>query len=412
MKGRGQHLDRRVRHRSRIRWRAASTALAALFLAGPLALVTCTSGPQLALPSPEAGPPAGPAAGTPPGTPPKTTGGPGGPGAAVRPTWAVPSHPAPGQLGAPVRICGASFCIGDTPWFMYGASEYQSNPSTGIDHPDGTIALARQAHLNTIRVINFYDNHGDPRREPFSESQWRKLDAMIASAHAAEMHVVLDLSDYRNVLWNNCINPYTQDWNDFLKFVAGRRNTITGVNYHVDPTIALVSLAGEPLPVGAHSFAGASGGTCSLSYSGGELVDFYTRTLGQWAALSAIPVNTGGLGYLVFDSGIDWQAIFSLPTNAVCAIKTYGRMVNFVAAVSSFCASRGKPWIDEEFGWQQSMGDAARAREFANTNRLVRDHQGSGELFWNLGYQVKPTTYDIGTMTPLAFAAVVAAGQG
>jgi hypothetical protein len=238
------------------------------------------------------------------------------------------------------------------------------------------------------------------------------VDAMVASARAAEMHVLLDLSDYRNVLWNNCINPYAQDWNDFLRFVAGRRNSITGLTYNLDPTIALVSIAGEPLPVGAHSVVAAAGGTCSLSYSTGDLVDFYTRTLGQWAALSAIPVNTGGLGYLVFDSGIDWQTIFSLPANAVCDIKTYGRMVNFITTVSSFCGARNKPWIDEEFGWQQSMGDAARAQEFTNTNRLVREHQGSGEVFWNLGYQVKPTTYDIGTMTPLSFAAVVAAAQG
>ena len=59
---------------------------------------------------------------------------------------------------------------------------------------------------------------------------------------------------------------------------------------------------------------------------------------------------------------------------------------------------------------QQSLGADFRARQFASTNKLVRDHQGSGELFWNLGYQVKPAT--IGTMTPLTFAAVVAAATG
>jgi hypothetical protein len=329
----------------------------------------------------------------------------------TRPTFAVPSRPAPGQLGATVRICGTSFCIGDTPWFMYGASEYQSNPQTGIDHPDGTIALARQAHLNTIRVINFYDDHGDPNVEPFSEARWRKVDAMIASAQAAQMRVLLDLSDYRNVLWNSCINPYQQDWGDFLKFVAARRNTITGVTYDIDPTVALVSIAGEPLSVGPHAFADRTGATCSLTYGTGDLVDFYTRTLAQWTALSPTPVNTGGLGYLVLDSGIDWQTIFSLPTNAVCDIKTYGRMLDFIAKASAFCSSRNKPWIDEEFGWQQSLGDDYRARQFANTTKQIRDHQGSGALFWNLGYQVKPTTYDIGSMTPRTFAAVIAASQ-
>ena len=114
----------------------------------------------------------------------------------------------------------------------------------------------------------------------------------------------------------------------------------------------------------------------------------------------------------MLDSGIDWQAIFALPDNAVCDIKTYGRMVDFVAKVSAFCGSHNKPWIDEEFGWQQSLGDDVRAKQFASTNRLIRDHHGSGELFWNLGYQVKPATYDIGTMTPLTFSAVVAGAGG
>jgi hypothetical protein len=371
-------------------------------------LITCTPQQSLPLPTPhvEAAPPST----TTPGTygsavTPR-------PGATTRPTFAVPSRPAPGVLGQAVTICGTAFCVGGAPWFMYGASEYQSSPMTGIDHPDGTIALARQAHLNTIRIINFFDNHGDPKVEPFSETRWRKLDAMVASAHAADMYVLLDLSDYRNVLWNSCVNPYAQDWGEYLKFVAARRNTITGIAYSVDPTVALVSIAGEPLAVGVHAFTDRTGIACSLSYSTADLTNFYTRTLSQWATLSTIPVNTGGLGYLVLDSGIDWQSIFALPDNAVCDIKTYGQMVNFITKVSAFCGSHNKPWIDEEFGWQQSLGDDVRARQFANTNRQIRDHQGSGELFWNLGYQVKPTTYDIGSMTPLTFSAVVAGAAG
>jgi hypothetical protein len=386
----------------------ASWTVILTVLAASVGLVTCTPQQSVTLPTPNPVP-APAATGTP-----TTTGtvASARPSATTQPTFAVPSRPPAGQLGQTVRICGTSFCVGDAPWFMYGASEYQSNPQTGIDHPDGTIALARQARLNTVRIINFYDNHGDPKVEPFSEARWRKVDAMVASAHAADMHVLLDLSDYRNVLWNSCTNPYSQDWGDYLKFVAARRNTITGISYSVDPTVVLVSIAGEPLPVGPHTFADRTGAGCTLSYGTADLVSFYTRTLRQWVALSTIPVNTGGLGYLVLDSGIDWQTLFALPDNAVCDIKTYGGMVNFIARASAFCSSHNKPWIDEEFGWQQSLGDDLRARQFTNTNRQIRDHQGSGELFWNLGYQVKPTTYDIGTMTPLAFAAVVAGAAG
>ena len=396
------------RRRPRLGLEAASGAVILTVLAASVGIVTCTPQQSVTLPTPNVV--SGPSSTITPATSASTATP--GPGPTTRPTFAVPSRPAPGQLGETISICGTAFCIGSKPWFMYGASEYQSNPLTGIDHPDGTVALARQAHLNTIRLINFYDDHGDPKLEPFSEARWRKLDAMVASAHAADMHVLLDLSDYRNVLWNSCVNPYTQDWGDYLKFVAGRTNTVTGTSYGVDPTVALVSIAGEPLPVGPHAFTDRTGTACSLNYTTADLVDFYTRTLREWAALSTIPVNSGGLGYLVLDSGIDWQTIFALPDNAVCDIKTYGQMVNFITKVSAFCGSHNKPWIDEEFGWQQALGDDFRARQFTTTNRQIRDHQGSGELFWNLGYQVKPTTYDIGTMTPLTFAAVVAGATG
>ncbi len=322
----------------------------------------------------------------------------------VRPLSAAGPAPSAARVG----ICDAQLCQGGTPWFMYGASEYQSNPMTGIDHPAGTIALALRAHLNTIRIVNFYPTSTTDVGIAYSPAQWQKVDRMVARAAAAHLHVLLDLSDYRNLLWNNCIDPYTYDWSAFLKFVTGRRSTVSNASYATDPTIALVAIAGEPLPAGSHTFRDASARSCTIAYGGPDLTAFYARALGQWRSLSRIPVSAGGLGYLAFDSGIDWRAIFSLSANDVCGIKTYGSTIAAVPAVSDFCAGLRKPWIDEEFGWQQSIGDAERAQQFAATISLVRANGGSGELFWNLGFQVKPGTYDIGPATPLAFAAVQA----
>ena len=325
------------------------------------------------------------------------------------PTYAPPVSfdAAVSRQPALVANCGLLLCEGGRPWHMYGASEYRSSAETGIDQPAATVELARKAGLNTLRVINFYDSKLDPAVEPFSETRWAKVDAMIAAAERANMHVFLDLSDYRNILWKNCVNPYTSDWDSLIRFVAQRRNTVTGATYNVDPTIAAVSLAGEPERVGAHTFTAADGSTCTITYSTAELTAFFARTLSQWKATDpSVMVNSGGLGYIDWNSGIDWKTIFALPENDFCAIKTYGGMLEFTPTVATYCAGLGKPFIDEEFGWQQQDGDEARAADMTAALTLVRASGSAGETFWNLGNQVKPTSYDIGTVTPLAFDAV------
>ncbi|MEA2645809.1 MAG: mannan endo,4-beta-mannosidase, partial [Chloroflexota bacterium] len=315
-----------------------------------------------------------------------------------------------GQVAPPyIRPCGRQLCAAGLPWHLYGASEYQSTSpaQTGVDNVAGTVALAREAKLNTLRVINFYDSKKSPTTEPYNEARWAKVDAMVAAAGNAGMRVVLGLADYRNILWNNCINPYTADWGQFIAYVAARRNTVTGRTYGADPTIALVSLAGEPLQVGTYNYAAkATGADCTITYGTQDLTDFYTRTLAQWKAVGQVSVNTGGLGYLNFNSGIDWRTIFALPNNDVCDIKTYGGMLDYAPTVASYCAGINKPWIDEEFGWQQSDGDAARAAAFRHTLDVVRPAGCAGEAFWNMGNQEAATSYDIGRPTPLTLAAV------
>jgi hypothetical protein len=313
---------------------------------------------------------------------------------------------APTPAGSPVVTCGLALCVGRTPWYVYGASVYGSSDATGVGHPEATVGLARRARLDAIRVVNFYPTAGRDLGTAYGDSRWRAADRLVAAAAAARLRVLLDLSDFRNLLWDRCVDPYTYDWGPFLGFVAARRNTVTGALYGSDPAIALVSLAGEPLPAGSHTFATAAGAPCTITYSAADLTGFYARTLGQWKALSGLLVHSGGLGDLAAGAPIDWRAIFSLPQNDVCAVKTYGRMIDMIGTVAGLCRSLGKPWIDEEFGWQQSMGDAARATELSRTNGLLRASGAAGQLFWNLGYQVKPTSYDVGPPTPLAFAEV------
>jgi len=179
--------------------------------------------------------------------------------------------------------------------------------------------------------------------------------------------------------------------------------------YKNDPTIAWASVAGEPLPVGAHTFvAKATGRSCTIIYSTQDLTNFYRATLGTWnQAGGRVLINSGGLGYLnETSSGIDWRTIFSLSTNAFCDIKSYGGMQSWIPNAASYCALIGKPIVDEEFGWQQNLGDAQRARLFDYTYAELHSLHLAGMAFWNLGYQLAPTSYEINPATPQTFAVI------
>jgi hypothetical protein len=302
---------------------------------------------------------------------------------------------------------------------MYGATIY--NPGvvpyrSGLKDPADTIALARDAHLNTIRITDFLDVNGSPSTAPYDPARWRLVDGVIAAARSAGMHVDLGLADYRAMLWNNCIDPYTADWSSFLSFVADRVNTVDGSVYRDDPTLALVSIAGEPEPANKpYAFnASATGRPCTLTYSTGDLTAFYRQAIAVWQTRHpAVLIDTGGLGYLnETHSGIDWRTIFALPGNATCAIKTYGGMQAWAPTAAAYCASLGKPLIDEEFGWQQQVGDDQRAADFAATYAMLHSLHAAGAIFWNLGYQTGPTSYEVGPATPKTFAMIQLGATG
>jgi hypothetical protein len=309
-----------------------------------------------------------------------------------------------------VSVCGTQFCAGGTPWYPYGASIYQATSLSGIDYPTQTIALAQEAKLNTLRVVNFYDtSNGDPSATPFDPTVWAKVDAMIAAAGSAGMHVYLDLADYRGILWKHCINPYTSDWSTFLHFVATRKNTVTGATYDSDPNIVFVSFAGDPLPVGAQTFTDSQGSSCTLTYTTQDLTNFYASVEGLWKSYAPSQLTMpGGLGYLnESGAGIDWKTIFANPNNDICGMKTYGGMFAYSLTVAQYCTTTlHKPIVNVEWGYQQGVGDAARASEFRAQFNNDSALGASGNFFWNIGYQTKSTGYDVGTQTPLTLAVV------
>jgi endo-1,4-beta-mannosidase len=272
-----------------------------------------------------------------------------------------------------------------------------------MDDPAARASLAVAGGLNTLRVVNFLDEGGAPATAPYNEPRWQRVDGAIAAARAQGLHVILDLSTYRNLLWNSGANPYTTDWQPFLSFVANRVNTVNGLRYADDPTIAIMAFAGEVEPI--NTPANDRGITTS------QVTSFFKRTFAEWKALDPNHLtSSGGFLQIDWDSGIDWKAIFSLADNDVCSIHDYSVTDQTVTtpAVANYCGGLGKPWITEEFGWEQALGDATRSDHFADMYALQRTFHAAGVGNWNLGTQVGGTTYDVNKSTPLTWAVMVA----
>jgi hypothetical protein len=321
---------------------------------------------------------------------------------------------------------GATLMRGSRPWRLNGGSSYGTTNPGGTEPITDLVGLAQVAQLNTVRIVNFLNegstsNPSDPNVTPFDPAAWARVDALLAALGAAGMNAILDLSTYRNLLQNHLIatnrttTPYSVDWGRFVRFVSTRRNTINKRAYVLDPTIALVSIAGEPNPPNSNE---------PLKPTTDELTAFYRRTLGQWKSHDPVHLLSNG-GFIHLDweerygnpkgSGIDWRTIFALRNNDVPAIHTYTSDVDPTAAVdfqspkvAAYCASIRKPWITEEFGLKQSVGDGVRATYFSGVYGTQRTQGSNGAAFWNLGRQL-PTdgqSFDVNPDTPLTWNVV------
>lgn len=290
----------------------------------------------------------------------------------------------------------------DRPWVMSAASVYN-----GFADPAAVVQLAGLVGINTFRIIGWMPEQGDPEVMPYSETIWVGVDEMVSAARNASLRVILDLSTYRNVLVNAGIDPYTSDWTRFLEFVAGRQNSVTGTLYRDDPTIALVSFAGEVPDL--------RGDENQFGTTPSEVVGFFDRTLETWRSLA--PKHLRSPGGLIHcherATGIDWRAIFTLPAVDVPAIHTYS-YADFgisLPAVAKFCRDLKKPWINEEFGFQQEVGDEKRATDMSEVYEISRRWRAAGIGFWNLGTEVRGGSFDVNEAGPTTLAAVRDASQ-
>jgi len=209
------------------------------------------------------------------------------------------------------------------------------------------------------------------------------------------MYVILDFSSYRNLLHTQQKFPYDPDsWAGFLHYAGSR--------YAHNPAILNYSIAGEPAaPKGRDPFRPTTT----------QLTDFYRGASMQLrlADQGRHLISSGGLLYLDWDSGIDWRAIFSLPAIDIAAIHVYsqGDRDTTMPNVSSWAGAHGKVFQIEEFGFLQSMGDAARAAAFQDIYTRGKNYQAGGIAFWNLGPELSAGSHQVGPDTPAVWKTVI-----
>lgn len=315
-----------------------------------------------------------------------------------------------------MRACGLSLCLGDKPFVIHGASAYGE-----MDQPVAELARAAGAGVNVIEIVEFETAYHD-LASATSEATWRRVDRYLYEAQKAGLHVLLNLSSYGWALEAAGQDPVTTDWRPYLQMVAGRVNTLTGVRYSDDPTIALVELWGEIRAPRQTQYP--------LRGTTEQITGFYRRTLAEWKSLDPHHlVASGGFSYLDWDSGIDWQAIMSDPNDALCEIEINAVSDRDVTApkVSRFCQQLGKPWFLAAWSSCEKKapdfpGDINYAKDdagmAAHAHDMTQVAAGKGEAmpavgwsFWNLGPSTALPACDIGPQTPQTEGALRADGR-
>ncbi len=102
-----------------------------------------------------------------------------------------------------------------------------------------------------------------------------------------------------------------------------------------------------------------------------------------------------------------------LPNNNILAFKTYSQNdLNRLPSIAVVAKGINKPLVDEEFGLPQQMGDGettgavynglqtSRVQFYENVYNLGEENGVVGFVFWDLGCQLKDSSYQVSPLTP------------
>lgn len=264
---------------------------------------------------------------------------------------------------------------------------------TYIDH---WLDVARQDGLNTIRPSDFLVGV----RDWHDATTWRNLDYLVSAAGARHMFVIMDLTAYRNFLHQSRRFAYdVTAWTSFLDFVGSRYAPAPAIAYYAIATEIEPPNWGDPARATAQQY---------VSFFRAALARLHAADHGNHL------VSTGGFNHLQAASGVPWRALFGLPGADLAAVHVYSAedRRSALPAVAAWATQQRKPLVIEEFGFQQGLGDAARAAAFRNVYELGRRSDAAGMVFWNLGPELAAGSYDVGPDTPAVWATVAHYGRG
>ncbi len=284
-----------------------------------------------------------------------------------------------------------------TNWRVFGSSIYPSNSGIGGNaYSSGNfpgfiqqrLQMAVQAHLNTVRVVNFLDS--PDVGNVYDGTVYANLNTLMSDAQADNLHVILDLSTFRNWLEDHGQNGYDPNlWQAFISYIIP--------HFAQNPALLMWSIAGEIDP-------GKLDGN-----SNDQLVNFYDKVSTQIASLDpAHSISAGGMLHFNDGTGLPLAQIWKLPHINVIAVHDYSAAdTNGLGYVAGQAKQDGKPWLVEEFGLPQSDGDNQRAQGFITIYNAVLSNGGVGALFWNLGTEVTPNSFDVNPRTPQTWQTVI-----
>ena len=306
-----------------------------------------------------------------------------------------------------ISISGQNFVYNNNPIHSYGSTMYPHWNYNGTLHRGGgwtytafksyidqIVSMAQQAHLNTLRPTNFFD--GTTYGDWYNATIWSNMDYLFQEAASHGMFVILDLSSFRDKTLKQGIYPYDPSpYTAAFSWVASR--------YAGNSALLNYAIAGE---------VACPAGSDPLRPTSTQALTDYYQVLSDTlhAADPNHLISSGGLSHLnQADCGIDWKSIFSLPHINMAAIHVYSDNDRTITMpmVAEWAASNGKPFTVEEFGFLQGKGDAQRSADFQNMYTLGRQFGVTSMIFWNLGPEVSPSSYEVNPDTPLTWDTII-----
>lgn len=328
---------------------------------------------------------------------------------AAQPQFATTRYNCPSQTGTSQNtsfICqaGMSFSyrrqeIKFSGFTFYPALFYGAQGWHRPDFPqyiDQILALAASAGLNEVRPTDMFDeSHADQRWD--DTIVWRNIDHLIVAAKKYGMFVVLDLSAIRHLLVSQGRDPFdpdysawSQNWKPVLDFVGHR--------YARESAIAFYSIVGEP----------AAPKTAAERE---RLVRFYRQSTDELFQADGGHhlIAAGGFNHMEDAPSLQWwQAIYLLPHNTIASFKTYSEDdITYIPTVTAWARQHNKLLVDEEFGMQQGEnGEEKRADFYTRVYSRGLQNGVRNFIFWDLGDQLSPTSYQVSPQTPLVWNVV------